>query len=218
MTKEELFCALDEYFDKKGNRYFTLSVDNHTGDAQRHGVTSSDVTPSVTPRRETSPGDDAQRHGGMTPSVTSPKNPYIGDSVFLQCINTNTKEGADSTALQPPAPNTECVSVSGETALPQPQPKTQTPEDIKRMASQLGLEGWIGELSFQGESLQDWRVRETLGLIYAQGGKKGSRYAWGIYRNLPKEQPASGYTSIANKEQQEAERIARNLARLDALR
>lgn len=74
--------------------------------------------------------------------------------------------------------------------VPNSQSHPEISEDLKRMASQLQLESWIGELQFQGESLEDWRVKETLGVIFAQGGKKGSRYAWGIYRNLPKDRPA----------------------------
>lgn len=198
---------ISRHFDDRGKRFFVVHRDIRTGASTMRPTYSE----CATPRNDNAPPGALPMRPPAHSECAPPNNPLIGVNLLLQSTSsTNTQ--------QPHAPNTECVSVSGETSLPLPQPKTEIPEDLKRMASQLGLESWIGELSFQGESLQDWRVRETLGVIYAQGGKKGSRYAWGIFRNLPKEQPASGYTSIASKEQQEAERIARNLARLDALR
>lgn len=209
---------IERNFDTKGKRYFTLLVDKNTGDEKRQGVTPSDMTENVTPCRPASSGDDVARQGGMTPSVTSPKNPYIGINLLLQSTSTNTNTNAGGReAERPQAPDTECVSVLGETSLPQGKPKTEISEDIKRMASQLQLESWINELIFQGESLDDWRVRETLGVIFAQGGKKGSRYAWGIYRNLPKDRPAAT-DFVQNAKVIDEQRKARNLARLEALK
>lgn len=84
-------------YDEKGRRYFLLTMDKITDDAQRHPMTENDMTENVTPRRATPGGDDAQRQGGMTPSVTSPNNPYIGINLsFQSTITTDATEPISS--------------------------------------------------------------------------------------------------------------------------
>lgn len=64
------------------------------------------------------------------------------------------------------------------------------PAEIKRMATDVNAEPWIGQVQFQGIRLEDWRVAETLARLKARGGGKGVNYAWAIFRDLPVEKPA----------------------------
>ena len=214
LMRAEHLGLIQRKYTERGQRFFCLIVNECTEDGKRPGVTNNVPQGG----RKTSGGEDTQRPGGRTENVLPPNNPLIGTTVLnnLSQQHTNTNAGGRE-AERPQAPDTECVSVSGDTSLPQSQPRTEIPEDLKRMTSQLQLESWVGDLQFQGESLDDWRVRETLGVIYAQGGKKGSRYAWGIYRNLPKERPAVT-DFVQNAKGNDEQRKARNLARLEALK
>lgn len=80
------------------------------------------------------------------------------------------------------------MSVSNA-SLPPPQPKQEAPPDVIRMATQLQLETWIGQVQFQNISLSDWRVKETLARLHVKGGSKNANYAWGIFRKLPEQKP-----------------------------
>ena len=184
---------IERKFDAKGRRCFVLNMNDCTDDVQRHPMTENNMTENVTGCRSASSGGDAERHRGMTPSVTSPKNPYIGTTVLINSSYQQTNNGGDVVS------DTECVSVSGA-SLPPTEPKQEAPPDVIRMATQLQLEGWIGEVKFQNILLSDWRVKETLSICHSQGGRKGGRYAWGVFKKLPEEKPkpeTNGYSSAA---------------------
>jgi hypothetical protein len=63
------------------------------------------------------------------------------------------------------------------------------PAEIRRMATEVSAEPWIGQVQFQSIPLNDWRVRETLTRLKARGGNKSVNYAWKIFRDLPERQP-----------------------------
>jgi len=73
---------IERKFDAKGKRFFVLNMNGLTGDAQRHPMTENDMTENVMGCRSASGGDDAQRHGGVTLSVTPLENPHIGTTYF----------------------------------------------------------------------------------------------------------------------------------------
>jgi len=182
---------IERKFDAKGRRCFVLNMNDCTDDVQRHTMTENVMTENVTGCRSASSGGDAERHRGMTPSVTSPKNPYIGTTVLINSSNQQTNNGGESVS--------ECVSVSNA-SLPPTELKQEAPPDVIRMATQLQLESWIGEVQFQNILLSDWRVKETLARVHSKGGGKGGPYAWGIFRKLPVEKPkpeTNGYSSAA---------------------
>lgn len=217
LKRGESLGLISRKYTEQGKRYFVISMNESTGATALRPAQSDDMVNQCAQRNDVARGGAMALRGVAQSDCAPPNNPLIG-TLYSSTVSlhTNTNAGGRE-AEKPQAPDTECVSFSGETSLPQGTPKTEIPEDIKRMSSQLQLESWIGELQFQGESLEDWRVRETLGVIFAQGGKKGSRYAWGIYRNLPKERPAATDVIQKNKVNDE-ERKARNLARLEALK
>jgi hypothetical protein len=79
----------------------------------------------------------------------------------------------------------ECLSALSDLGR-KPAP---IPAEIKRMATDVNAEAWIGQLQFQEIPLEDWRVCETLTRIKARGGNKGVNYAWTIFRDLPEKKP-----------------------------
>lgn len=64
------------------------------------------------------------------------------------------------------------------------------PAELKRMATAVNAEAWIGQVQFQEIPLADWRVAETLRILQSRGGNKGPNYAWTIFRGLPVQKPA----------------------------
>lgn len=94
LNKCESMGFLTRKFDDKGKRFFVINRNACTDDAERQGMTLSNMTENVTPCLKTSSGDDAERQGGMTLSVTSPKNPYIGNNLLIQSTIQSTAAGA----------------------------------------------------------------------------------------------------------------------------
>lgn len=190
LNKCESMGFITRKFDDHGKRFFVVNRNTCTDDAQRQGMTPIVMTENVTPCRKTSSGDDAQRQGGMTPSVTPLNNPHIGNNLFLQSTSSikKTREG-EPEMNQPTPPEVEFVSFSPTASLPSSTPRQEPPAEIKRMASELQLECWLGELQFQGIDLNDWRVRYALCEIQSKGGARTAKYAWGIFRNQPETQP-----------------------------
>ena len=76
-----------------------------------------------------------------------------------------------------------------------PQP---IPAELKRMATAVNAESWIGQVQFQEIDLTDWRVAETLRILQARGGNKGPNYAWTVFRGLPEQKPAAQVNGHAN--------------------
>lgn len=183
LNRGEALGLISRKFDEKGRRYFVINMEACTDDEKQHPPAQNDMTKNNTPRQKTTGGDDEKQQGGMTNYDTPPNNPHIG-TLYSSTVSIH----KDTHAREAQGEDTECLSLSNA-SLPEPEPKQVIPPDVQRMASQLQLESWIGELQFQNISLADWRVKETLGVIHAKGGGKNSRYAWGIFRNLPENQP-----------------------------
>jgi hypothetical protein len=186
LRAEQLSLIRRKYTDR-GQRYFLLLMNDCTEDAKRPEGTE-DVQGGG---RKTSGGADAERPGGRTICVLPPNNPHIGTTVLNNLSKQQTERGGDDVS--------ECLSVSNAT-LPPTELKQEAPPDVIRMATQLQLESWIGEVQFQNILLSDWRVKETLARVHSKGGGKGGPYAWGIFRKLPVEKPkpeTNGYSAAA---------------------
>jgi hypothetical protein len=189
LLRAEQLSLISRKYTDRGKRYFLLLMNDCTEDAKRPEGTE-DVQVGG---RKTSGGADAERPGGRTICVLPPNNPHIGTTVLNNLSKQQTERGGDGVS------DTECVSLS-TASLPPTEPKQEAPPEVIRMATQLQLKSWIGQVKFQNILLSDWRVKETLSICHSQGGRKSGRYAWGVFKNLPEEKPrpeTNGYSSAA---------------------
>jgi hypothetical protein len=187
--KAERLGLISRKYSDKGKRYFQIHMDPCPDESGVQGA-----------QHECAMGRNSNAQGGAMEVRTMaqsecapPNNPHIG-TLYSSTVSIQQKErGGDAVS------DTECLSVSNA-SLPQTELKQEAPPDVIRMATQLQLESWIGQVKFQNILLSDWRVKETLAICHSQGGRKGCRYAWGVFKKLPDEKPkpeTNGYSSAA---------------------
>lgn len=117
-------------------------------------------------------------------SCIPPNNPHIGETTETT-ETTEDKRESFSEESKPADFAGDCLSALSDLGKKPPP----IPAEIKRMATEVSAEAWIGQVQFQEIPLDDWRVRETLTRIKARGGNKGVNYAWKIFRDLPEQKP-----------------------------
>jgi hypothetical protein len=185
--KAERLGLISRKYSDKGKRYFQIHIDPCTDESGIQGAQQE----CAMERNSNAQGGAMGVRTMAQPECAPPNNPHIG-TLYFSTVSIQEKErGGDDAS--------ECLSVSNA-SLPPTEPKQEAPPDVIRMATQLQLESWIGELKFQSILLSDWRVKETLARVHSKGGGKGGPYAWGIFRKLPEEKPkpeTNGYSSAA---------------------
>lgn len=149
--------------------------------AKRVQKTAPDTVQNSAEVSATHSATDSATHSAKF--CTPPNNPHIGEATEA----TETTEGRRSFSEEskPTDFAGECLSALSDLG----RKPTPIPAEIKRMATDVNAEAWIGQLQFQEIPLEDWRVRETLARIKARGGNKGVNYAWKIFRDLPEQKP-----------------------------
>lgn len=187
---------ISKKFDETGKRYFIINMIKSTGAVPQHPAQSDYATPrsenappGAVPQHPPAQSECAPRRSGTALPPNNP--PYRRQSTFqstIQSTKEKTVAGKPQTN-EPTPPEVEFVSFSPTASLPSSTPRQEPPAEIKRMASELQLESWLGELQFQGIDLNDWRVRYALCEIQSKGGARTAKYAWGIFRNQPETQP-----------------------------
>lgn len=196
LSKCEKAGLITKKYDEKGKRYFVINRNVCSGDVSLRPAQHD----CATPRNENAPHGAMALHPLAQSDDTPPRNaiahppnnpPYRRQSTFQSTIqSTKEKTGAGEPQTNQPTPSeVEFVSFSPTASLPSSTPRQEPPAEIKRMASELQLESWLGELQFQGIDLNDWRVRYALCEIQSKGGARTAKYAWGIFRNQPETQP-----------------------------
>lgn len=196
LTSCESAGLITKKYDENGKRFFVFNVIKKTGAMALHPMKPDNIPPcSETASPHAMPLHPMVQSDCIPPcSATAPppdNPPYRKQSTFqstIQSTKEKTSEGELET-IQPTPSDLDLVSFSSTASLPDPTPRQTIPPEIKRMASELQLEAWLGELQFQGIDLNDWRVRYALCEIQSKGGARTTKYAWGIFRHQPEVQP-----------------------------
>lgn len=190
------------WFDKpeKKNRQ---KIDHNPGEKRRGSTPAKTVGDD-----KTTPAENA----GDTPAKTVGDTPAENAGVLIRTLLGNSlnelseKSGSVSEESEPGRFSEDCRSAFSDLGQ-KPEP---IPAEIKRMATAIGAEAWIGQVSFQEISMSDWRIAETLRILQARGGNKGPNYAWTIFRGLPAEPPkpsANGHAGTQGKPKESLELI-----------
>lgn len=154
------------------------------------------------PGRKTSTYPEEKLPGNPEEKLPGPNKNTILEHNFQH----SEKSGSVSEESKPTGFSEDCRSALSDLG----QKPESIPAEIKRMASAIGAEGWIGQVQFQEIPLTDWRVKETLRTLQARGGNKGPNYAWAIFRGLPVDQPkpsTNGHTNGHSKPRESIELI-----------
>lgn len=126
----------------------------------------------------------------LTPSKSDGVTPSQNDGVLIRTHPINTpiehREREELSGQSEPGRFAEDCSSALSDLSRKPQP---IPAELKRMATAVNAESWIGQVQFQEIDLADWRVAETLRILQARGGNKGPNYAWTVFRGLPEQRP-----------------------------
>lgn len=136
---------------------------------------------------------------------TPPNNPHIGESTEATEA-TEEKRESFTQESKPTEFSKDCRSALSDLGQ-KPEP---IPAEIKRMATTINAEAWVGQVQYQEIPLTDWRVKETLRTLQARGGNKGPNYAWRIFRDLPEVQPeptSNGHVPFQPKPKESLELI-----------
>lgn len=154
------------------------------------------------PGRKTSTYPEEKLPGNPEEKLPGPNKNTILEHNFQH----SEKSGSVSEESKPTDFAGDCLSALSDLGQKPPP----IPAEIKRMATAVNAESWIGQLQFQEIPLTDWRVKETLRTLQARGGNKGVNYAWRIFRDLPENPPAptsNGHAPFQQKPKESIELI-----------
>ena len=173
---------IERRFDQKGRRHFYLIL-KECPEGENHPP--REISNPQTGGENFNPGGriTTPQGGEFQPPRGENITPLPQTPLYRNNLNTTYK----STCNSHEANNTHTDQNNPIEAIgKKPKP---IPDQILRMASQIGLEGWVGEVQFQEIDPDDWRVKETLVRIKGTGKKVNGRYAWQIFNGLPEVKP-----------------------------